>query len=99
MAKKKPIAITVSSFYLSSDLYAIKLMSIHLGTGGIYWWNTCKIIYTHTELSKLTPMAIEYSLDNNIPFISGLIQGRRALKHDVYILEKHYGLSLSELIT
>jgi hypothetical protein len=44
-------------------------------------------------------MAIEYGLNNNIPYIGGLKKGGRVWGRDKVILEQHYGLDFSELIT
>ncbi len=98
MAKSMTFAITVSAHYYDPHLWAIKLMSIVKAKSGAFVWRTQKTICTHGELSKLTPMAIEYSIDNNIPYISVLTQGHKVLGLHKDFIEKHFGRRLSELI-
>ena len=98
MAKSKTLAVTVDRYYINKRLWAIKLMTISLSKHGGLLWKTQKTLVTHTALSKLTPMAIEYALDKEIPYISALSQGQVVLGLHKDLLEKHYGSKLSELI-
>ena len=99
MGKSKILAITVSKHYLDHHLWAIKLMSIYYTKHSGWIWYTNKIVCTHSELAKLKPMAIEYGLNNNMPFIAWLNKGECVRPHDLRILKKHYGVCFSELIT
>ncbi len=98
MTKSMTFAITVDQYYLNKLVLAIKLMSIVRTKTGVLIWSTKYILYTHTELSKLAPMAAEYAVDNNIPYIYGLKQGLEVVLSQQQIIEKHFGSKLSELI-
>ncbi len=98
MASSMTFAVTVSRHYFDPQLWAIKLMSVIRDKTGVLLWHTKKTLCTHPELSKMKHMAIEYGLDNNIPFINGRIQGYNLWEEHQSIIEQHFGSKLSDLI-
>ncbi|MBA7579846.1 hypothetical protein ES708_21724 [subsurface metagenome] len=99
MGKLKTIATTAAPYYLYIKMYAFKSMAVIKDKHGKIVWRTVNIFGVHNELSKIGSMAIEYALDKGLVYLSGLVQGQEVRAQDIEILEKHYGVCFSELIT
>ncbi len=98
MTNSMTFAITVHSHYLDPKTGTIKLMSIVRTKTGVFIWHTKRTLFIHHELYILKSMAIEYSLDSNIPYIYALKQGLEVSPLDQQTVEKHFGSKLSDLI-
>ncbi len=97
-SKSMTLAVTVDSYYLDPQQWSIKLMTIVRTKTGVFVWSTKKTICIHHELSKLAPKAIEYSIDNNIPYFYGLNRGMVVTRPYQQFIEQHFGSKLSDLI-